>query len=285
MTSRFGGALAGPRASSPRGRRAAPRRSPSTAAARRFRSPTRRPPSRSSRRPTRKSRSTTAAAAAARAVRIWPTWSSTSRAPTRPSRRRSWPRSRAARCSTSRSCSAPSRSATTLEGVDKLQLSAETLAKIFQRDIKKWNDKAIAADNPGAKLPGHGHRGRPPGGRLGHHPELHRIPERRRQGHLEAQERLDGRVAQRHAGRTGQRRRRPDREVDQGRDRLRRPVGREGLGPEVRQRQEPGRQIRRADHRGAPRPPARASRSRTTCCSARSTPRATRPIPSPARPG
>jgi len=40
-----------------------------------------------------------------------------------------------------------------VEGVDKLQLSAETIAKIFQRDIKKWNDPAIAADNPDAKLP------------------------------------------------------------------------------------------------------------------------------------
>ncbi len=35
----------------------------------------------------------------------------------------------------------------------KLQLSAETLAKIFQRDIKRWNDPAIAADNPGVTLP------------------------------------------------------------------------------------------------------------------------------------
>lgn len=40
-----------------------------------------------------------------------------------------------------------------LEGVDKLQLSPETIAKIFQRDIKKWNDPAIAADNPGVQLP------------------------------------------------------------------------------------------------------------------------------------
>ncbi len=38
-------------------------------------------------------------------------------------------------------------------GVDKLQLSADTIAKIFQREIKNWNDPAIAADNPGAKLP------------------------------------------------------------------------------------------------------------------------------------
>jgi len=40
-----------------------------------------------------------------------------------------------------------------LPGVDKVQLSAETVAKIFQRDIKKWNDKEIAAENAGAKLP------------------------------------------------------------------------------------------------------------------------------------
>jgi phosphate transport system substrate-binding protein len=40
-----------------------------------------------------------------------------------------------------------------LDGVPRLQLSPETIAKIFQRDIKKWNDPAIAADNPDAKLP------------------------------------------------------------------------------------------------------------------------------------
>ncbi|MBV8757417.1 MAG: extracellular solute-binding protein, partial [Deltaproteobacteria bacterium] len=40
-----------------------------------------------------------------------------------------------------------------VDGVDKLQLSPDTAAKIFQRDIKKWNDPAIAKDNPGAKLP------------------------------------------------------------------------------------------------------------------------------------
>jgi phosphate transport system substrate-binding protein len=40
-----------------------------------------------------------------------------------------------------------------VQGVDQLQLSPETIARIFQRDIKKWNDKDIAADNPGAKLP------------------------------------------------------------------------------------------------------------------------------------
>jgi phosphate transport system substrate-binding protein len=40
-----------------------------------------------------------------------------------------------------------------LSGVDKLQLSPDTIAKIFQTEIKKWNDPAIAADNPGVTLP------------------------------------------------------------------------------------------------------------------------------------
>jgi phosphate transport system substrate-binding protein len=40
-----------------------------------------------------------------------------------------------------------------VDGVDKLSLSAPTLAKIFQREIKKWNDPAIAADNAGVTLP------------------------------------------------------------------------------------------------------------------------------------
>jgi len=40
-----------------------------------------------------------------------------------------------------------------LSGVSKLQLSGDTLGKIFQRDIKKWNDAAIAMDNPGVTLP------------------------------------------------------------------------------------------------------------------------------------
>lgn len=40
-----------------------------------------------------------------------------------------------------------------VSGVDKLQLSPETLAKIFSRTIKTWDDPAIKADNPDAKLP------------------------------------------------------------------------------------------------------------------------------------
>ncbi len=40
-----------------------------------------------------------------------------------------------------------------LPGVDNLQLSADTLAKIFAQKIKNWNDPAIKADNPDADLP------------------------------------------------------------------------------------------------------------------------------------
>jgi phosphate transport system substrate-binding protein len=40
-----------------------------------------------------------------------------------------------------------------LPGVEGLQLDPETLAKIFNQEITSWNDKAIAADNPGAELP------------------------------------------------------------------------------------------------------------------------------------
>ncbi|HEY6637217.1 MAG TPA: phosphate ABC transporter substrate-binding protein PstS [Solirubrobacterales bacterium] len=40
-----------------------------------------------------------------------------------------------------------------LPEVTDLQLSPETTAKIFKGEITKWNDPAIAADNPGASLP------------------------------------------------------------------------------------------------------------------------------------
>ncbi|SNC74313.1 phosphate ABC transporter substrate-binding protein, PhoT family [Kytococcus aerolatus] len=40
-----------------------------------------------------------------------------------------------------------------LEGVDELKLKPETIAKIFNGDIEKWNDEAIAADNEGVELP------------------------------------------------------------------------------------------------------------------------------------
>jgi phosphate transport system substrate-binding protein len=40
-----------------------------------------------------------------------------------------------------------------LEGVDKLQLSPSTAAQIFSGKITTWDDPAIKADNPDAKLP------------------------------------------------------------------------------------------------------------------------------------
>jgi phosphate transport system substrate-binding protein len=40
-----------------------------------------------------------------------------------------------------------------LSGVDKLQVSADVLAGIFQAQITTWNDPKIVADNPGVSLP------------------------------------------------------------------------------------------------------------------------------------
>jgi phosphate transport system substrate-binding protein len=40
-----------------------------------------------------------------------------------------------------------------LPGVDSLDLDAKTIAEIFQGKITKWNDPAITATNPDAKLP------------------------------------------------------------------------------------------------------------------------------------
>lgn len=40
-----------------------------------------------------------------------------------------------------------------LEGVDSLNLSPDTVARIFDQDITRWNDPAIAADNPDLDLP------------------------------------------------------------------------------------------------------------------------------------
>ena len=40
-----------------------------------------------------------------------------------------------------------------VQGVKDLQLSAKTIALIFDGKITKWNDPAIAAENKGVKLP------------------------------------------------------------------------------------------------------------------------------------
>lgn len=40
-----------------------------------------------------------------------------------------------------------------LDGIDSLNMSGETIAKIFNLDITNWNDPAIAAENPDVELP------------------------------------------------------------------------------------------------------------------------------------
>lgn len=40
-----------------------------------------------------------------------------------------------------------------LDGIDSLNMSGETIAKIFSGEITKWNDDAIAAENEGVDLP------------------------------------------------------------------------------------------------------------------------------------
>lgn len=40
-----------------------------------------------------------------------------------------------------------------LDGVDSLNMRPETIARVFSGDIERWNDPAIAADNPDADLP------------------------------------------------------------------------------------------------------------------------------------
>lgn len=40
-----------------------------------------------------------------------------------------------------------------LEGVDEINMDADTIAKVFKKEITKWNDEAIAKQNPDADLP------------------------------------------------------------------------------------------------------------------------------------
>ena len=49
-----------------------------------------------------------------------------------------------------------------LSGVDKLQLSADTIAGIFSGTITTWNDSAIKTDNPDGEAPEHQDHGGSP---------------------------------------------------------------------------------------------------------------------------
>ena len=65
-----------------------------------------------------------------------------------------------------------------------LKLSRDGYAGIFLGKITKWNDPAIAAANPGVKLPDLEHRRRAPRRQQRHHLRVHAAPERdqRRRG-------------------------------------------------------------------------------------------------------
>ena len=70
-----------------------------------------------------------------------------------------------------------------LEGNPQLKLDGPTLAGIFLGKITKWNDPAIASQNPGVKLPADEdivvvHRSDGSGTSL----HLHRLPEQREPG-------------------------------------------------------------------------------------------------------
>ena len=66
-----------------------------------------------------------------------------------------------------------------VEGVKagEIVLDGPTLAKIFLGEVAKWDDEAIKKLNPKAKLPSPGDCRRAPLGRIGHHLQLHQLPE------------------------------------------------------------------------------------------------------------
>ena len=173
-----------------------------------------------------------------------------------------------------------------LTGVKDLVLDADTIAKIFQRQITKWDDPAIKALQPRRQPAVDRHHRRPPLRRLGHHRELHQVPGRGGARHLDAEVGLHRRVAGRHPGRQRQRRAWPrsSRTTD-GRHRLRRPLRRQGHRPPVRQGQEQGGQGGGADPRRRLRRPGRSHGQPRPAPTTRSTPRAPTPTPSPPRPG
>ena len=67
-----------------------------------------------------------------------------------------------------------------LDGVDKLVVNADVMAKIFTGAITMWNDPAIAALNSGANLPRHQDHPDLPVGFLRHDRQLPDLPDRGR---------------------------------------------------------------------------------------------------------
>ena len=148
-------------------------------------------------------------------------------------------------------------------GVDKLQLSPASISAIFQREITKWNDPVIAADNPGVTLPDTTSSSpaaptalAPPRTSPSSSMPLPAPTAAARGSSAAAPEQ---RVARRHAGRRRQQWRGPDRVVHRRRHRLRRPQRRKGQRSGVRIGEEQGRQVHRADpRRPPPQPPTNA---------------------------
>ena len=77
-----------------------------------------------------------------------------------------------------------------VKGVDKLVLTPEVIANIFNGKITTWNDPAIAKINSGVTLPCEPDQGVLPLRRVGHHRELHQVPQGR------CPDRLDRRARQ-----------------------------------------------------------------------------------------
>ena len=142
-----------------------------------------------------------------------------------------------------------------LEGVapGQMKLNGKLVADLFRGAIKKWNDPAIAALNPGVEAARERRHRRLPLGLVGHHGGLHRLPGRRL-ARVQGQGRRgqDGQLAHR-CGRQGQCRRGRQRGQDQGRDRLRRVRLRQAEQDDARRDDQQGRQCgaaRRLDLRG-----------------------------------
>ena len=135
---------------------------------------------------------------------------------------------------------------TTSRASTNLQLSPETLAKIFKQEITNWNDPAIAADNPDATLPDQRITAVNRSDESGTTENFTEYLAARRPGRLDVrgQRRLAG---QGRRGRAGHLRRRRRRQGRQGRDRLRR----RQPGRRARHGQDQGRRrVRRPDARG-----------------------------------
>ena len=76
-----------------------------------------------------------------------------------------------------------------VDGVDNLQLTPATLAKIFAGKITKWNDAGDRGRQPGRQAAGDRDPDRAPLGRVGHHRQLHQVPEQDRRGRLDLRQR------------------------------------------------------------------------------------------------